>query len=356
MSPISTFRHSIALYLLIRLLPAVCAQELAIKDVQTDGQDVLVKCVLDGSKSHVETRLVAEQRWSRAEQALPIRLDGRQRVWITGGQEKTFRIPMLAPVLDSDGQNIVIRFDPGKSRVHVASRWITFGCGALAIGSRIHSRRLYDDYLNATEQADIDRHFHSAQSAQRTSLVAAGLTLGFGIAWKALADRLRWSPRSPSTEISLRPTTGDFYVQAADSDKPCLFSTKGSLPDTSHTAQIVVLQEDSQCGSDRSKWKNVLTEVFDIVARDQALENIILKEQRLWLHEGGIIADEWKNKVGELSGAQYTLLEHCTSQPQNAEFLIIDNTSGREIWQALGQQCSADRFAEEVRLQIQQAP
>lgn len=88
-------------------------------------------------------------------------------------------------------------------------------------------RRLYDDYLNATEQADIDRHFHSAQSAQRTSLVAAGLTLGFGIAWKALADRLRWSPRSPSTEISLRPTTGDFYVQAADSDKPYLFSTKG---------------------------------------------------------------------------------------------------------------------------------
>ena len=350
-------RCGLALLLLLRFLPTVCAQELAIIAVDTTENDVRVQCVLKGVPAHVETRLVAEQRWSGAEQALPIRLEGRQRVWLRGGQLKTFRIPKLPAVLGSDGQNMEIRFDLEKSRVHIASRWMTLGCGALAAGSRIHSRRAYDDYLSATDQSDIDRHFQSAQSAQRTSLVAGGLTLGLGVTWKALADRLRWSPPSPSTEISLRPTTGDWYDWAAESNTPCRFSTTGSLPDTLHTAQIVVLQEGALCSSDnvaRSEWQSVFTESFDIVARDQALENAILKEQRLWLE--GIIADEWQKKVGELAGGQYTLLGHCASRPQNAEFRIIDNVSGREIWQALGRQCSADRFAKEVRLQIQETP
>lgn len=343
--------------LLLACLQSALAQEVVIQGLDTLGDQIRVEAVIKGLPPHAQVRLKVERRWSDSEQALPTRIDGRRHLWVRGGQSTTLTLPLLDPVIGSEGQNFEFRIVPERTRVHAASRWLTLGAGGLAIGSRIRSRQSYEAYLNATEQAEIDAQFDRAQSAQRTSIVAGGLTLGLGTTWKVLADRL-WHHRSPpSTEISLRTATGDWRAWTTSESDVCRFKTSGSLPDTLETAQIVVLQEGSLCASvtqARSEWQSVFTGTFDIVARNQALEEVILTEQSLWLQ--GIIADEWQRKVGHLTGGQYTLLAHCESGSRSAEFRIIDNESGKETWQALGRRCDAQRFVDEVRLQIQQTP
>lgn len=340
-----------------RIGPQLAAQEVAVLAVDTIGEEIRIQCIVKGVAPHVQTRLALDRRWSGSTQSVPTRLDGRRHQWVPGEQVLTLTAPILDPVLGSDGQNLVLRIHPDRTRIHPVARWLTMGFGALSFASRQRSQRAYEGYLNATQPDAIEAEFQAAQSAHRTSVLSGGLTVGLLGTWAYLAHQLSRPGRAPATEIALLPSSGDWIASTDRLSTPCRFETSGRLPDSVQTAQIVVVQQGPRCPSTqaaRSRWQSTFSEAFDIVARDRELEDVILQEQRLWL--GGIISDEWQQKVGHLSGSQFTLLGQCASDPKDAELRIIDNVTGQLVWQAMGCDCDADRFAESVRLQIQRLP
>ena len=100
-----------------------------------------------------------------------------------------------------------------------------------------------------------------------------------------------------------------------------------------------------------SKWSSLLSQPYTLAARNQELEQSVLKEQKLWL--SSIVPEEWGRQVGAISGAMFTTLITCDCKSNaGVEMKILDNRTGETVWSASGDGCLSDQFYQEVKLSL----
>lgn len=334
------------------------AQSVQILRANVVESNLILEYELLGVPIYVEAEMQFSLRPSNSPADVVLRPLEKSKVWARPNRVQTVELSIPQSVSQYNAPNLHITLTPLAYRVQPAIVAGGSGFGAMALGFWTIAGLKFGQSKNAQDEETSLPLSKEARVALALGLTTGGLGAATLISWNRWNKKLHsrgWSIR-PLT-ISLHPGTSE-HVSVDRSknlvNQPCVFELGGIPPTTGQTMQLIVDRSCTNCKSlsiPESKWLSLLSQSYSLAARNQELEQIVLKEQRLWL--SNIVPEDWSRQVASISGAAFTTLLTCDCKSNaGVQMKIIDNRTGETIWTASGEGCLGDQFYQEVKLSL----
>lgn len=332
------------------------AQSVQILKAEVVGSSLLIEYELLQVPKYVEAEMQFSLRPSNSPSSVVLRPQDNSKGWARPNGPQSVELIIPQSVSQHEAPNLHITLTPLAYRVQPAIVAGGSGLGVLAAGMWTLSAARFVQSGNTSDVSEGERLRKAAGNALVVGLASAVLGTATLVSWNQWNRKLQyrgWSIR-PIT-ISLHPSTSEHV--AVDQSKnllnqPCVFELGGVPPSSGESMQLIVDRSCSNCKSlsiPESKWTSLLSQSYTLAARNQELEQTVLKEQRLWL--SNIVPEDWSRQVGAISGASFTTLVTCECKSNaGVQMKIINNRTGETVWSASGDGCLADQFYQEVKL------